>query len=239
MFDKRKRNKLVELIKSTRLEPNEFEIILNPDESVKITYANGNYYFLIIPGTRSVMIQGGVRQLEGVRVQYVPTQISEKISFKENFFKSPFIEEWPEVFKLMESWLKELKADIDTPDLWAEEQIVSVFNGFIKIEQVPEEPFSSEEYSLLLRQLKEFRKKVPELGLPDKAAKAIQQTIDQSPEKASNSSKREFAKWFFQTIGSAVLSAELSHEHLKTVVEALASAFTSSFHYISSSLSLF
>lgn len=160
-FEKSQRNGIFKAIEAAGLDPAEFSF--DPGEDADSTAwirhpRSGSYFVLERNGTRYVG-----RYQAGDSAQW------------------PFLDlsSWGDVESRISGWLRDVKTDVETPDLWAELRGERETLGSTTVATVDNTPFTPEEQTAILEQLQQIKEYVTATyTLPHMEMQAFEERLD-------------------------------------------------------------
>jgi hypothetical protein len=131
--------------------------------------------------------------------------------------------DWNNATRHFKRWIRILKEEFETPDLWAEAQTNAKL--FAVNPAAPNEMFTSSELRQLEGQVRQLVQGLVAIGLPANAQKLLTETVNEIPEKATRFTKKEVAGWFMGAFAAQVTSLALSQEHVSAIAHLIKTTF--------------
>jgi hypothetical protein len=131
--------------------------------------------------------------------------------------------DWNNATRHFKRWIKILKEEFETPDLWAEAQANAKL--FVLNPAAPNEMFSGSELRQLEGQVRQLVQGLVALGLPANAQKLLTEIVNEIPEKATRFTKKEIAGWFMGAFAAQVTNLALSQEHVSAIAHLIKTTF--------------
>jgi DNA-binding Lrp family transcriptional regulator len=204
-LEKMFRNPIIEAVEKGGLAPRECTFDFNDDGGCCITQtASGSSFVLEGPfghhTTTTVVGEGQPQQLEA------------------------FI--WPTVVERVERWARDVKLDVDTPDLLAELQRERDILTGTRYEEVGNAPFSSEELAEIAEQLRQVKEHVSTAyALSEVQMLHLEAKLDDIEAAARRMGRKDWALWvsgaLLGTFVQAVLPPEVLHHIIRMTVDGL------------------
>ena len=177
------RNPIIEAVGQGGLAPRECTFDFNDDGGCCITHAPSGSSF-VVEGpfgrhtTTTVVGEGAPQQLEAFT--------------------------WPTVVERVERWARDVKRDVDTPDLLAELQREREILTDTRYEAVGNTPFSSEEQAEIAEQLRQIKEYVStSYALSEVQARHLEAKLDDIVAAAGRMGRKDWTLW----VGGALLGA--------------------------------
>ncbi len=208
-LEKWKRNLVFQAIKAVGLDPGEVEWD-GEDGQSPLRHSSSESYFIFDGDARRYV--GSYRV--GKELQPWPYE----------FYT------WPSLMQRVEGWLREVKSDLETPDLWAELRREREMLGGVPDEAVQNTPFTQEEQAEIakqLREIKEYAKKT--YSLSEAQRMLLEARLDYLQEAASRLRRIDWRNALvgaiFGYIFAAALPPEAARDIFKVALGALAHLF--------------
>lgn len=177
------RNPIIETVETGGLAPSECTFDFNDDGGCRITHTPSGSTF-VVEGpfgrhtTTAVVGDGAPQQLEA------------------------FI--WPTVVERVERWARDVKRDVDTPDLWAELQREREILTGTRYEEVGNTPFTSDELAEIAEQLQQIKEYVStRYALSEAQMLHLEAKLDDIAAAAGRMGRKDWALW----VSGALLGA--------------------------------
>jgi hypothetical protein len=130
---------------------------------------------------------------------------------------------WLRLQQRVEAWLREVKADLEMPDRWAELRQAREIFAAVPGEVIDNTPFSSEERAEIERQLREFRERARDRwSLSGERLATLDETIDYLVDAADRLGRFDWRSVFAGAFTGLFLSAVFPPESVHHVLVLLA-----------------
>ncbi len=134
---------------------------------------------------------------------------------------------WEQVSMAFGEWARNVKSELETPDLWADLQANARLLGPTR--EALEEVFTPDEARQLRIQLQHVQQQLLMSGLPEAAARQLAQTVQEAGTKAERFTKKEWQAMFIGSMISAMTSLAMTPDNVKVVYQILKTTFTGLF----------
>ena len=191
------RNGIIEAVEKSGLAPRECTFDFNDEGGCRITHG---------PSGSSFVLEGpfGSHTTTTVVGEGAPQQLDAYI--------------WPRVEERAERWAREVKRDVDTPDLLAELQSEREILTGTRYEDVGNTPFTSEELAEIaeqLRQIKEYVKTA--YALSERQMLHLEAKLDDIAAAAGRMGRKDWALWVSAALWGAVVQGILPPEVVQDI----------------------
>ena len=109
---------------------------------------------------------------------------------------------WSTVSKRVERWAREVKRDVDTPDLWAEVRRRQGILASAAFEDTDNSPFTSDERAAIVEQVRQIKEKLRTYAVPEARMLSIEAKLDYLVSAADRVGRKDWRILF----GGVVLS---------------------------------
>jgi hypothetical protein len=197
LLQKWQNNEIFKAIESVSLNPNEFEF-KNSDTEALLKHKWSDSYFVI----------------GGNAGHYVGRHVVG------DAFDRPYEEySWQSLMWRFSRWVKEVKDDLDTPDLWAELQLDARLLGGVSGQANENTPFTSEEQKDIEQRLREVEAHVRRTySLSEPEMEALHRKIDYLIDAAGRFGRFDWATIFVGAIVCYILEVGLPVESVRPFV---------------------
>ncbi|MFZ0592832.1 MAG: hypothetical protein WAM39_20395 [Bryobacteraceae bacterium] len=192
-----KTNQIFEAIQSVGLDPNEFAF---EDSGAEIRFKHKWSKSCFVIGGNAGHYVG--RYVVGDAIVDWPYEVYSWESFMTRFGR----------------WARDVKGDLDTPDLWAELQRGAGLLGGVSGEANENTPFTSEEQKGIQRRLREMEAHVRSHSLPEPEMEILHTKIDYLVDAAGRLGRIDWGNAFIGAIVGYILVAGLPPESARSLI---------------------
>jgi hypothetical protein len=172
-FTKNQKNAMLEAIVANGLSATEFDIVPEPRDSILISHLSTGSYF---SPSRLNSVEFSIRSKVG---DYRP--------------KSALTTNWDNLLKLCDAWARDLKEDVETPDLWAAVRRTREFISEPKSTVIGQALFTPAEQAEITTQIREIENYIREsLPLANDEFLDIVAKLDEADEAASRINRKDW-----------------------------------------------
>jgi hypothetical protein len=126
---------------------------------------------------------------------------------------------WKQLMENLYEWAKEVRYEIDTPDLWAEVRRVPEILAAVQDTRATNAPFTPVEQAQISNQLDEVKQLVREqYELTDDQLAVIDQRLDQADEASKRLGRRDWAMMFYGGVISTFMTNAVPPGVIQTVL---------------------
>lgn len=209
MLFKKQRNEFFEKLTEIGFNANDFEE----------KFDNGNRYEIISSkDSRFKYDLLDSNSTSQFKASFTPSGVTDTTHFALDKWST-----WENAMRIFAFWLRFLKDEIETPDLWADAQANAKL--FALNPAVPDEVFNAVELRQLEGQVRQLVQGLASLALPAQAQKVLTATVEEIPEKATRFTKKELTGWFMGAFAAQVTSLALSQEHISAIAHLIKTTF--------------
>lgn len=193
------RNPIIEAVEKGGLAPRECTFAFNDDGGCCITHAPSGSSFVVQGAfgrhtTTTVVGEGAPQQLEAFT--------------------------WPTVEERVERWARDVKRDVDTPDLLAQLQREREILTGTRYEAVGNVPFSSEELAEIAAQLRQIKEYVgAAYALSEVQMLHLQAKLDDIAAAAGRMGRKDWALWATAALLGAFVQGILPPEVVQHIIK--------------------
>jgi hypothetical protein len=127
--------------------------------------------------------------------------------------------DWDALIEHLEVWLREVRYEANTPDLWAELQQVPEVMATAQAADASNAPFTPEEQDEIGSRLEEVKDLLQEqFDLTDDQLAALEQRLDDAGEAARHSDRKTWLYTFYGAAMSTFMTDEIPPHVIQTVV---------------------
>jgi hypothetical protein len=129
---------------------------------------------------------------------------------------------WPTVPERVERWAKEVKRDVDTPDLWAQLQREREILTGTRYEAVENTPFSAAEQAEIAKQLQEVKEYVMKTySLSSYKMARLEARLDEAEEATHRIGRKDWLLLFFGVMFTVIIADLLPPEGVQHILRAV------------------
>ena len=217
MFLTSQKNLLYKAIQQQGLNLRNFNLTETPKaedewEGLKLTHTPTNFYFRL--AVRQAGINQNNRPLPGLNIYCTPNrEVFVPTEGEQNTHVG--IKDWPTAVAVLSNWLAWVKQEVEEPDLWT--SLENTPDLFAEDASLTDEQFTPLEIKQLEERLEEVEQHIRALNLPIEAEKAINQAIQDVPNKAKRLTIKELAEVVFSAVVKEGFKWGLTVEHLQSI----------------------
>lgn len=127
--------------------------------------------------------------------------------------------DWDQILDKLASWAREVRYEIDAPDLWAELQQVPAVLAAAQSAETSNAPFTLSEQTEISGRLDEIKKLMREkFELTPEQLSAIKQTLDDVKEASTRLGRKDWLMMFFGATVSVVFTDAVPPAVIRTVL---------------------
>ena len=193
------RNGIIEAVEKGGLAPRECTFDFNDDAGCSITHP---------PSGSSFAVEGpfGHHTTTTVVGDGAPQELEAHI--------------WPTVEERVERWARDVKRDVDTPDLLAELQREREILTSTRYEELGNAPFSSEELAEIAEQLRQIKEYVITMySLSDAQMLQLEAKLDDIAAAAGRMGRKDWALWVSAALLGAFVQGILPPEVVQHIIK--------------------
>lgn len=208
MLNKRERNKIYQRIVDSGLDTTEFDLE-DTDDKVIIDHNSGSTFefsrkeeldkeTLLLD-----QLSGSVPNPPPITIYYsVKARVTDGIN---DVYRATNVD-YITIVKLPE-WLREIKATVGVPDYWAEMKRSRASIAIIQSGNFPNTPFTLDEQTQIVAQLREVKKQVEQLyGLSSEQMTQVNEKLDEVAEVSKHLGRKDWVVIFAGTIFNLVVA---------------------------------
>lgn len=212
MLTNKQKNGFFDAIREAKFNPADFT--LTEDKEVLLTYTTTNYRFRVVP-----TLSGG----RAVLSTYSTPDDRSLITVVDKFRPRGSFPTWPETYASFLDWLKFIKEEADTPDLWAE--AAKTAQLFATASEQSDEKFTRTELAEVQGQLRLLQLSFTQAALPEAAKQKLIELTQTAAVKAEGLTKKDWQNWIIGGFISAIASLALNPTQAGEVLKLVKAAF--------------
>lgn len=189
--------------------PSQFELReFSQNRTVTINYSNSKYFFQLVYNSQG-----------NAHLNFSPGN--------EKFQETTGLLTWNRILDEFESWLRNLKREITTPDYWG--NLKKQISGITFLNQIDNEKFTYVEYEDLKMRIEGLKSRLDSLPLIQEQQTEIINHLDKLSEQAKELGKFDWRNLFVGTMLAIFIQLGVSPENISALWELIKSTFNNYF----------